>query len=447
MKVFYFLLASLFFLFTSRDIIRDLPYNIYQIEDMNEYETKYLPEGNKFYIRFPSNLDKDITFHLTIPKDTTLFPIYSSDFSKYPSDDEIIKAEYQNEIQLKNREDEEYSIYSFDIKKTNSYKVLYFQNNEVLNYLSFYASSLGSTIKIIDREVPYDKRTVLGRLNETTQYFVRVQLDPDDEKLAIETKTNYHDHPAYSLGAAFFSQKPTDDELANELKYELELPYDSTTYSGSETRTFYTKNKAKSTYLGILIDNNKYLRSFEIIVGPDSKIIDREVPYDKRTVLGRLNETTQYFVRVQLDPDDEKLAIETKTNYHDHPAYSLGAAFFSQKPTDDELANELKYELELPYDSTTYSGSETRTFYTKNKAKSTYLGILIDNNEYLRSFEIIVGPDSRWPTWLIAVISVVAGLIIIVFLFFCLRTEGGRAACLCVLGICLICCSNSGRRH
>ena len=323
MKVFYFLLASLFFLSTSRDIIRDLPYNIYQIEDMNQYETKYLPEGNKFYIRFPSNLDKDITFHLTIPKDTTLFPIYSSDFSKYPSDDEIIKAEYQNEIQLKNREDEEYSIYSFDIKKTNSYKVLYFQNNEVLNYLSFYASSLGSTIKIIDREVPYDKRTVLGRLNETTHYFVRVQLDPDDEKLAIETKTNYYDYPDYLLGVAFFSQKPTDDELANELNYELGLPYDSTTYSGSETRTFYTKNKAKSTYLGILIDNNKYLRSFEIIVGP----------------------------------------------------------------------------------------------------------------------------DSRWPTWLIAVISVVAGLIIIVFLFFCLRTEGGRAACLCVLGICLICCSNSGRRH
>ena len=322
MNVIYILFACLFFLSTSRDIIRDLPYNIYQIEDMNQYETKYLPEGNKFYIRFPSNLDKDIIFHLTIPKNTTLFPVYSSDFSKYPNDDEVIKAEYQNEIQLKNREDEEYSIYSFDIKKTNTYKVLYFQNNEVLNYLSFYASSLGSTIQIIDRIVPYDQKILLGRLNATTQYFVRVQLDPDDEKLAIETKTTYNDYPDYFLGVAFFPQKPTDDELSYERNYEI-----------------------------------------------------------------------------------------------------------------------------LAYDSTTYSGSETRIFYTTNKAKSTYLGILIDNSKYLRSFEIIVGHDGRWPTWLIAVISVVVGLIIIVFLFFCLRTEGGRAACLCVLGICLICCSNSGRRH
>ena len=79
--------------------------------------------------------------------------------------------------------------------------------------------------------------------------------------------------------------------------------------------------------------------------------------------------------------------------------------------------------------------------------KNRLLDDTIDNIKYLRSFEIIVRRDSRWPTWLIAIISVVAGLIIIVFLFFCLRTEGGRAACLCVLGICLICCSNSGRRH
>ena len=126
MKVFYFLFASLFLLSKSRNIIRDLPYNIYQIEDMNQYETKYLPEGNKFYIRFSSNLDKDITFHLTIPKNTTLFPLYSSDFSKYPSEDELIKAEYQNEIQLKNREDEEYSTYSFDIKQTDSHKGIIF---------------------------------------------------------------------------------------------------------------------------------------------------------------------------------------------------------------------------------------------------------------------------------------------------------------------------------
>ena len=74
MKIFKFLFLGLFLLSASRDIIRDLPYNIYQIEDMEQYETKYLPEGNKFYIRFPSNLNQDIKFYLTIPKNTTLFP-------------------------------------------------------------------------------------------------------------------------------------------------------------------------------------------------------------------------------------------------------------------------------------------------------------------------------------------------------------------------------------
>ena len=72
----------------------------------------------------------------------------------------------------------------------------------------------------------------------------------------------------------------------------------------------------------------------------------------------------------------------------------------------------------------------------------------MDNGYHdLRSFEIIVRPDNSLPNWVVILISVVAFIIISVFLFFCLRTEGGRAACLCVLGICLICCSNSGRRH
>ena len=129
------------------------------IDDVNKYETKYIPEGNKFYIRFPSNVNKDATFYLTIPKNTTLFPLYSSLFSKYPSDDEITKAEYQNELQLKNLENEEYSIYSFDIKKTNSYKVLYFQNNEVLNYLSFYATLINSlSAPIIIKDIKYEKK-------------------------------------------------------------------------------------------------------------------------------------------------------------------------------------------------------------------------------------------------------------------------------------------------
>ena len=98
MNIFQFLFLDLFLFYASHDIIRDLPYNIYQIDDVNKYETKYIPEGNKFYIRFPSNVNKDATFYLTIPKNTTLFPVYSSDFSNYPNDDEIAITEYQNEL-------------------------------------------------------------------------------------------------------------------------------------------------------------------------------------------------------------------------------------------------------------------------------------------------------------------------------------------------------------
>ena len=51
MIIFNFLITTLFFFSLTRDIIKNIPYNIYQIEDMNKYETKYLPEGNKFYIK------------------------------------------------------------------------------------------------------------------------------------------------------------------------------------------------------------------------------------------------------------------------------------------------------------------------------------------------------------------------------------------------------------
>ena len=146
MRILYILFANLFLLTLSHSIIRDLPYNIYHIEDMEQYQNKYLPEGNKFFIRFPYNLDKEIKFYLTIPKNITLFPIYSSEYSEYPNDKEMANTDFKKEIEVTNREDLQYSIYSFDIKKTESYQVLYFQNNENLNYVSFYASSNSSSL-------------------------------------------------------------------------------------------------------------------------------------------------------------------------------------------------------------------------------------------------------------------------------------------------------------
>ena len=37
---------------------------------MNQYETKNLPEGNRFYIKLPKNIEKVTTFYLTIRYNT-----------------------------------------------------------------------------------------------------------------------------------------------------------------------------------------------------------------------------------------------------------------------------------------------------------------------------------------------------------------------------------------
>ena len=180
----HFLLITLFSFSLSLDIIRNLPYNIYQVEDMNQYETKNLPEGNRFYIKLPKNIEKDTTFYLTIPKDITVFPIYSSEFSEKPKDEDIINTDYKNEIQLKNRENQEYSIYSFNIEKSDSYKVLYFQNNEALNYLSFFVSNLDITSTTLDL-ITYDRRSNPFTISKKdTRYFV-VKLVRENENLEL----------------------------------------------------------------------------------------------------------------------------------------------------------------------------------------------------------------------------------------------------------------------
>ena len=270
MNIFQFLFVELFLLYSSRDIITDLPYNIYQLDDANKYETNYIPEGKKFYIRFPLNSNKDATFYLTIPKTTTLFPIYSSDFSKYPNDDEIIKAEYQNEIQLKNREDEEYSIYSFDIKKTDSYKILYFQNNEMLNYLSFYAAPINSlSAPIIVKDLEYDKKTTVRDLQGLNSYIFRVNIE-EDSKIIIEIKVSTSYNPFFQVDVAYFDKFPNDEIVKNQDNFELNIDYDFKIEEGYEIRTYKTKNENEYKYFAFQIFNDNDLKSIDIIVKPDN---------------------------------------------------------------------------------------------------------------------------------------------------------------------------------
>ena len=183
MRISYILFANLFLLTLSHSIIRDLPYNIYHIEDMEQYQNKYLSEGNKFFIRFPYNLDKEIKFYLTIPKNITLFPIYSSEYSEYPNDKEIANTDFKKEIEVTNREDLQYSIYSFDIKKTESYQVLYFQNNENLNYVSFYASSNSSSLSNYSI---FDLQTNVGYyirpLYNDSSFYIKLNISGSSKK-------------------------------------------------------------------------------------------------------------------------------------------------------------------------------------------------------------------------------------------------------------------------
>ena len=261
----HFLLIALFSLSLSLDIIRNLPYNIYQVEDMNQYETKNLPEGNRFYIKLPKNIEKDTTFYLTIPKDITLFPIYSSEFSEKPKDEEIINTDYKNEIQLKNRENQEYSIYSFNIEKSDSYKVLYFQNNEALNYLSFFASNADLTSTTLDL-ITYDRRSNPFTISKKdTRYFV-VKLVRDDENLVIDINADYptgFSYPDFSLGCYLYNKGIDQRKYTN-------LGYSSSNYDRYQNRVYDLKNTNKFQYLGIKIENKIDIpQSLSILVRPE----------------------------------------------------------------------------------------------------------------------------------------------------------------------------------
>ena len=266
----YILLANLYLLCSSYNIIRDLPYNIYHVEDMNQYENKYLPEGNKFYIRFPSDLNNDIKFYLTIPKNTSLFPIYASEFSKYPSDKEIMDTNFKNEIELKNREDLYYSIYTYDIKKSDPYKVLYFQNNEILNYISFYASSnntLGSSYSF--QNLSFSDRTYLYDFLKGDYYF-KLKANYIDSNIKIETRVKSGYRPEYTVDIKLFAYDPADKEITYiDNTWERNIPYDLSIDSSYENRNYEIKPNRNYVCVAIHIYNEKDLDSsdqFSILV-------------------------------------------------------------------------------------------------------------------------------------------------------------------------------------
>ena len=271
----HFLFFCFVLLISSKDIIRDLPYNIYHIEDMNQYENKYIPEGNKYYIRFPYNINDNVKFSLSLPKNITLFPLYLATFSKYPSDKEISNTNFNNELELRNREDFHYSIYSYDLKNSAPYKVLYFKNNEILNYISLYASSISNSSNIdkdiVIKDIGFKVQYTFKDVSENNSYFIRVKIEGNEKKILIKTNALSQLVPIYSLDITDFNSYPENSDLTNLNNYKVRgHPYDSSYESRDEVRKYTYKSDNNIKYLGIHINAKKNLTYIDIIATVDS---------------------------------------------------------------------------------------------------------------------------------------------------------------------------------
>ena len=267
MKLFNILIINLIFLSLQSNIIRDLPFNIYHIEDMSQYESNAIQEGTKYYIRLPKANSK-MTLYLTIPKNIEIFPLYSAEFPEMPNENEIHKKEFSKEIPLKNKENLEYSIYSFDIDNSDSYKVLYFKNNEALNYLSFYANSLKTGLYTI-KDISFDLTYSTENIDRNTIACFRSSIMEGTSKLRIWTRaTNIYGKPQIDL--ITFNSYPTDDTIEGySLGYITLIPDETYTNYAYSDRIYYPEVDTKKEKYFVIRVTNPYtdtITNFQISV-------------------------------------------------------------------------------------------------------------------------------------------------------------------------------------
>ena len=165
---------------TIKPIIKYLSFNV-------AHEERYLPEFTQYYIRFPLNFMKKFKFYINYPKTTNSFPAYSAEFSQYPTDSEINQKEFINELVFNNQEDPQYHKFTTEIEYKEQYIVIYFKNNEALNYLYLYAKT-EMTINDIECNNKYEYENV----DKETKLYFRVNIeDYPGEKITINL--NYED--------------------------------------------------------------------------------------------------------------------------------------------------------------------------------------------------------------------------------------------------------------
>ena len=272
MRTIYIFLISLFIQTSPKIIIRDVQYNINYIEDMDQYENNSFPEGSQFFILFPYSIENTVEFNFTIPNNISIFPIYFSEFSEYPNETEINNTEFINEIVLTNQEeDEQYIKYSYDIKKTQSYLVLYFQNNETLNYMSFFAYSRNSTNGTITcLDLPMNYSFSLFSLEKKSSYYLKLNISTARGiALGISTSASISYLPDYNLDIKYFQHDPSENEIRNDdinwiknLSYKLNQDY----YYNIEYRKYEYELDQNYSFCAFHIYNKNLLNKLNIYI-------------------------------------------------------------------------------------------------------------------------------------------------------------------------------------
>ena len=256
---------------TIKPIIKDLSFN-------EVHEEQFLPELTQYYIRFPSNFFKKFKFYINYPKTTNSFPVYSAEFSQYPTDSEINQKEFINELVFNNQEDPQYHKFTTEIEYKEQYIVIYFKNNEALNYLYLYAKT-----EIAINDIECNNKYEYENVNKETKLYFRVNIeDYPGEKITINL--NYEDsdynpdfnnyESNFNIDVETFKFYPEEgylsslDSLINNLNPEVVFNRYNNTDNVTMQYSFKPNNEPK--YLIIQIETIKHMDFFSLVITPEN---------------------------------------------------------------------------------------------------------------------------------------------------------------------------------
>ena len=263
MKVISIILVNVILLTLSNPITIDLPFNNYYTEDINKYANKIIPEGSQFFIRFPKDSENEMKFYIIIPKNVTIFPIYISEFSEYPDNTLIVNTNFVNEIRLSKQEEEhtQYYKYSYDIAKIKPYQVIYFENDEAIDYISFYSYSFAENTF---SNLPVNQSLTIFSLKTNSSYYLKFSAS-DGKSLQIETSAALSYLPNYELDIKCFPNEPSELEVTNvDRSWQKNLTYKLSDDYYNEFRTYEYELNEKHQFCTIHIYNKNALNELHI---------------------------------------------------------------------------------------------------------------------------------------------------------------------------------------